>query len=321
MRKVLVIALLFLLVAPGLFAKDNGVKISPDMKLFMRYDIGLGAVNKANVLSVDRMYLGLKVKMDNVTFRGTTDLKFDGNYADAYVKYAYAEIKDLIPMAKLILGLQKTGLIDWEQKIWGHRDVAKVPVDAYGLDTSADYGVGVDMKVSVLHLNLTLLSGDGYKKAESGATQGKAFALRANVDMNGLIAGAYAKMWTKNANSTIAAAGVDSNLLVGGIVGYKTKMIHGAVEYFMNTEVNKGGVLSAYGTFNLLRGGEKMLGIFARFDMLDPDGSDNNVTTILGGAKYYLAKKSSLAAAFFTTSQEAGGDAEMGVSFVFQQGI
>jgi len=143
MKKILPLVLLVLCVA-GLMAKAN---FKPDMRLFMHYNYGLDS--KKHLYALERSYLGLKATIDNVTFRTTLDFKYDSdlNVKNVYVQYTYAEVKDLVPMSKLIFGQQKTGLIDFEGKIWGHRSVSRVGIDLYKMDTSADVGLAIESKL------------------------------------------------------------------------------------------------------------------------------------------------------------------------------
>ena len=321
MKKVLSI-LIVILFAVSLAADDGGkVSFKPDMRLIFHYGFDLN--NETHLYNLERAYLGLKAKIDNVSFRITMDIKDvdiddDGTQAvdlkGMYLKYAYAEIKKLIPLSKLIFGQQKTGLIDFEGKIWGHRAIAKVPLDMWGLDTSADVGLAVDAKLpgKLGGIHLGYFNGEGYKGSTSEDEQQKALSLRANINLGPIMLSGYAKTWWQ-------PGGADNHNLFGAIVSFKNKMISAAAQFFMKDTGTTEQVISAYATFHAI---PEKLDIFARFDMYDEDiDTDNDGKNVfMAGIKYNLAKKTAVYFGFGNTSYEASGtDSEQMIDIAFDQ--
>ncbi len=329
MKKVIVV-LLLLSVVGAVFAGEEGAKFKPsfkpDMQLYFNYDFDTDA--DSNLFTLGRMYLGLKVKpTKDVTLRATTDIKYDGSLKNVYLKYAYAEIKNILPVLgmKFIFGQQKTGLIDFEQKIWGHRDVSKVGLDKYKIDDSADMGLVLDgklpSKLGAFHLGF--YGGEGYKGDTTEVDDYKAFSVRVNLTpfasskgaLEKLMLTGYFKMW----------GGATKVNTFGGILSLQNKMISVAAEYFIDS-VDGGSaetLFSAYLTFHAIL---KKVDIFARLDLNDPsDGvDDNEITSIIAGVKYKIAKKSSIALAFNSSTEKTGASTEVNskvFSFVFAQGF
>lgn len=313
MKKVLSILLVLFCAASLAAQEESKVSFTPDMRLIFQY--GLDLDSKDHLFNLERSYIGFKAKLDNVSFRITGDIKYDSNtdVKDIYLKYAYAEVDKLLPMSKFIFGQQKTGLVDFEQdEIWGHRDVAKVPVDAYGLDTSADMGLSVDLKLpnKLGGLHLGYFAGEGYKKNTLEDGEEKAVSLRANLNLGPLMVTVYGKIWGQ-------PAGADSETLFGAIVSFKNELLSAAVQFFMNDTGTTEQVISAYATFHAI---PKKLDIFARFDMNDPDidVEDNGVNHLYLGLKYFLASKTSVAA-FFRSYMPSVGDNANSINFSFDQ--
>ena len=315
MKKVLSLLLVLFFAASLAAEEESKVSFTPDMRLIFQY--GLDMDSKDHLFNLERAYIGLKAKLDNVSFRITGDVKYDSNtdIKDIYLKYAYAEVDKLIPMSKFIFGQQKTGLIDFEQdSIWGHRDVAKVPVDAYGLDTSADMGLAIDMKLpnKLGGLHLGYFAGEGYKKETVEGGEEKAVSLRAKLNLGPLMVTVYGKIKGM-------PAGADSQTLFGAIVSFKNDMISAALQFFMNDTGTTEQVIAAYATFHAI---PKKLDIFARFDMNDPntdvDNEADEGSHLYLGLKYFLASKTSVAA-FFKSYMPSVGDNANSINFSFDQ--
>jgi hypothetical protein len=79
-----------------------------------------------------------------------------------FVKQAYLEWKNLLPMASIFMGLSPTPSLAISEKIWGYRSLEKVILDRTGLVATTDMGVGVKGKI-VLDgtLGYTLMIGNG----------------------------------------------------------------------------------------------------------------------------------------------------------------
>ena len=318
MRKILVI-LVLLAFSLNVFAADEKVfkpSIKPDMTMYFNY--GLDLDENTNLFELGRMYLGLKVKpTKNVTFRATLDVKYDGSVKGAYFKYAYAEVKKLIPMSKFIFGQQKTGLIDFNQKIWKYRELVKVPVDLAKLDTSADMGLAIDGKLpaGMGGFHVGFFAGEGYKKDTTEEDKAKAFSFRLNLTplktIKGLMLTGYYKLWASS------VSGGDSTSMFGAILSLKCKMLTIAGEYFSKATGDAGAetVSSLYASFHAV---PKLLDIFGRVDFNDHDTDvDFDLqTNLYVGLKYWIAKKTSMGLAYVRV---AATDISHGLNLFFKQ--
>jgi len=101
---------------------------------------------------------------------------------DFYAKYAYFEVKDVLPNHSIIGGIEKTPWVGNEEEIWGWRVIRKVAMDDRKWESSADLGLGVagDFGEGLLKHHLTLTNGAGYGSPEDGLS-GKAVAYRLSV--------------------------------------------------------------------------------------------------------------------------------------------
>ena len=216
---------------------------------------------------------------------------------DFYAKYAYFEVKDVIPNHKIIGGIEKTPWIDYEQGIWGWRVVRKVAVDDRKYDNSADLGLGVSGKFGegIVEHHLTFTNGAGYKSPESGLS-GKAVAYRlsffplvSNENLSGLSVNAFVK--ADNLGEKVAE-GEDKNpvTIYGGLLGLEHEFVNFGGGYFMRSAGegdNKvdGNVMTAYATGHFRASEGMTVHPLVRYDAYEPDGdtSDDERTLIVGG--------------------------------------
>ena len=126
-----------------------------------------------NGFNVDRMYLTLKGALsDRFSYRGTTDIytsKADANLSSVVVlKYAYVDWK-ANAWFKLRGGVIQTPWIDYMNKAWGYRGVAKVLADQEKYQSSSDLGLaGVAKLPSKLgEVWVSVHNGTGNKKKET----------------------------------------------------------------------------------------------------------------------------------------------------------
>lgn len=174
MRSKLILALILALVLfhySFVFAADT--KVSGEIYGFYVNDLTQNGHGKGyNKFDLSRVYITMKSTLSKeVSVRITADVaKMHGDARDIYLKYAYLDWKltPIIPYSTIRLGLQQTGWIDYMNKVWGRRYVAKTLMDQYKALSSADYGVSYMVKFpkSYGHGSLQLLQGPGYKGKE-----------------------------------------------------------------------------------------------------------------------------------------------------------
>jgi hypothetical protein len=94
----------------------------------------------------------------------------DGFYKNSYVfvKYLYWEGKKIWKFSKVKVGQIGTPWVGFEDKIWGYRSISKSVLDKFGVDNSADRGLGVEGKLAdKLSYSLACIGGAGYKWPDS----------------------------------------------------------------------------------------------------------------------------------------------------------
>lgn len=125
-----------------------------------------------NAFDLSRVYLTVKSKLSpEVSVRITADVdKMDGSAREVYLKYAYLDwnVSKVIPYSTVRFGLQQTGWIDYMNKVWGRRYVAKTLMDQYKALPSADYGIShlIKFPEGYGHGAIQILQGPGYKGKE-----------------------------------------------------------------------------------------------------------------------------------------------------------
>jgi hypothetical protein len=165
--------------ALGLFVILSSLTLAADTKMggeiYALYSNDLtqnGHSKGYNKFDLNRAYITLKSKLSNeVSVRVTTDVgSMDGDAREIYLKYAYLDwnIEKFVPNSSIRFGLQQTGWIDYMNKVWGRRYVAKTLMDQYKALSSADYGVSYIVKFpkGYGYGSVQVLQGAGYKGTE-----------------------------------------------------------------------------------------------------------------------------------------------------------
>lgn len=174
MRSKLILGLILVLIgfhSSSVFAAKT--KVSGRIYAFYSNDLTQNGHGKGfNKFDLSRAYITLKSKLSKeVSVRITADVaKMDGSAREVYLKYAYLDwkIAKLIPYSTVRFGLQQTGWIDYMNKVWGRRYVAKTLMDEYKALPSADYGLSYIVKFpkGYGHGSVQVLQGPGYKGTE-----------------------------------------------------------------------------------------------------------------------------------------------------------
>jgi hypothetical protein len=216
---------------------------------------------------------------------------------DFYAKYAYVDVRDVIPRHSIYGGIEKTPWIGNEEDIWGWRVIRKVALDDRKWESSADLGLGVggDFAEGLVKHHLTLTNGAGYKNPEDGLS-GKAAAYRLSVFpmvKNDIWRGVSVNAFVKADNlGEKVAAGEDKNpvMIYGGLLGLEHEFVNFGGGYFMRSAGegdNKvdGNVMTAYATGHFRATEGMTVHPLVRYDMYEPDGdtSDDERTLIIGG--------------------------------------
>ena len=135
---------------------------------------------------ITRAYFTVKADLsDKLKVRLTSDVYTDEDgLSRVFLKYAYVEIRRVIPAHKIRFGLQSPpwgGYI--EQNYWGYRLVDQAFFDYWKFFSTADFGVGIlgELWEGKINYQLAVLNGEGYKKIEQD--QFKEYVGRISLDL------------------------------------------------------------------------------------------------------------------------------------------
>jgi hypothetical protein len=201
--------------------------------------------------------------------------KIDGKYG-LFVKTAYLEWKELIPMGSITLGLVPTPT--WSllsEKVWNYRSIEKTIIDFRGFGNASDFGVlfrGKFDEKGMFNYSAMIGNGSGqkpemnkYKKyyLSLSVKPIKEFVMEGYIDYE-------------------PAADEKYKTTLKGFAAYQTESITGGIEIFQQFQ-NKAGInnvnIIPFGVSFFLwapiPGTEKLNG-FARFDIFNPDINVND---------------------------------------------
>ncbi len=168
------VSLTLLLIPFSLFIKAQETNSEPKGavtgKVFFNYHIDAtkDAVQKS-AFELERIYLGYKYTF-NEEFTAT--ILFDagngsgGSDFTVFVKNAKLDytVNDRLTLTAGLFGMKQ---FDDQEKFWGYRYLYKTLDDEFKLGTSADLGVGAEIKISdQLSSSIFIVNGDGYKNLQ-----------------------------------------------------------------------------------------------------------------------------------------------------------
>lgn len=298
----------------------------------------------ANEFGVDRVYVNVMGAVaEKFYYRVTADvgrreiyryrLEFDegtGQYRlipmvsrgglEFFAKYAYVDIRDVIPHHSIYGGMEKTPWVSYEQsEYWGWRVIRKVAVNDRNYDSSSDLGLGIggEFANGLIQHHLTYTNGAGYNNPEGGIS-GKAVAYRfslfpvvSNEAWAGLSVNAFVKL--DNLGEKVPPRQEDPGLgplengaknpvtVYGGLLGLKHEFVSFGGGYFMRSRGEdvdplpglpnsgtlkvEGNILTAYATGHFRVSEGMTLHPLVRYDLREPnkDEADDERTLIIGG--------------------------------------
>jgi hypothetical protein len=219
-----------------------------------------------------------------------------------FAKYAYVDVRDVIPRHSIYGGIEKTPWAPYENDIWGWRVIRKAAFQDrnYGTTSDLGFGVGGEFANGLIQHHLTYTNGAGYNNAEGGLS-GKAveyrfslFPLASNEAWAGLSINAVAKL--DNLGEKVPEGNAkDPVNIYGGLLGLKHEYVSFGGGYFMRSqgEDNEaagttkvdGNIMTAYATghFRVTEG--MTIHPLVRYDAYEPnaDTNDDERTLIIGG--------------------------------------
>lgn len=269
---------LMVLISSGLLAeitdttsfKPNG---SPILKIFLNYHSGISAGNNFSSFQVRRAYLGYQY---NLTTELNIYIKLDIGSPEDVSEFAllrrYAYFKNAGMRYKKNKLTTNIGIIDMlqfvlQEKIWGHRYIARSFNDRYRFGPKADIGGNVIYSFNdIISADLAVSNGEGYTRLQSDNTFKGALGFTIT-PLKGMYIRGYIDLMQKSVPVSSIAT----------FVGYKNKRFSAGAEYNYKFNVNfvEGDDLygySLYGSYNVF----KKWQVFARYDKLNSTIEDDD---------------------------------------------
>ncbi len=221
---------------------------------------------------------------------------------DFFAKYAFLDVRDVIPQHSIYGGIEETPWAPYENGIWGWRVIRKVAFHDRGYGTTADLGLGVggEFANGLIQHHLTYTNGAGFKSPDGGlsgknvAYRFSLFPLVSNEAWAGLSINAVAKLG--NLGEKVAEGAAKNPLnIYGGLLGLKHEFVSFGGGYFMRsrgedneaagTTKVEGNLMTAYATGHFRVSDGMTLHPLARYDMYEPnkDVENNERTLLIGG--------------------------------------
>jgi hypothetical protein len=214
---------------------------------------------------------------------------------DFFAKYAYVDVRDVIPRHHIYGGIEKTPWAPYEQEIWGWRVIRKVAFDDRGYGTTSDLGLGVggDFAHGLVQHHLTFTNGAAYNHPEDGLS-GKAveyrlslFPLVSDEAWKGLSVNAVVK--ADNLGEKVAAGEAKNPVIIyGGLLGLKHEFVNFGAGYFARaagedneaagTAKINGNVMTAYATGHYRATEGVTVHPLVRYDAYEPNTANDTLS-------------------------------------------
>ena len=285
-------------------------------KVFFNHttDLGEGGMNAFNM---KRAYLTYANSVnDKMSYTVTYDMgkNESGSAYTSFLKVAMVKWKTNI--GDVTIGMQGMNMFKTMENTWGHRFIAKMPMDTYGYSASADLGVGLSQSFGSISTSALITNGEGYKKTESAKHKKVSLhAVYGESQLNkkdGFNAGMSLSYEPYDMDSVTTS---NSNVM-GLFAGYAINGFRGGLEYDSKTigELSE-QINSAYGTYKL----NDKWSILGRFDQHDEDTSVDNdvIRAIIAGIHFKVEKGLTISPTLRMTTLE-GGDTENAIVVNFQ---
>jgi len=299
------------LLSTALFAESN-----TSGKVFFNHttDLSEGGMNAFNM---KRAYLTLANDVsESVSYKVTYDMgSNDGGSAHtAFLKVAMVKLKT--NFGDVSIGMQGLNMFKTMENTWGHRFIAKMPMDTYEYSPSADLGIGLSQSFGPVSASALITNGGGYKKVESDSHKKLSIhAVYGESKLNkkdGYNGGLSFSMEPYDKDSLTT----ENTNVIGIFAGYAGNGFIGGFEFDTKTQKGVSGkIISAYGTYKL----NDKLSILARLDQVDAKKSKDSdgVQAIIAGVHYNAAKGLTIAPTVRVRAPEEG-DSENSIVLNFQ---
>jgi len=325
-----IIILIQAILSTTLLFADNGVS----GKIFFNHTTDLGE-DGYNAFNVKRAYLTFAQSAnENMSYKVTYDMgkNESGSAHTAFLKVAMLKWKT--SLGNITMGMQGMNMFKTMENTWGHRFIAKMPMDTYTFSASADVGIGFAKTFGNISTSTLITNGGGYKKAETDSHKKVSFhavygesKLNKNNGFNVGTSFSYEPYDQEiigdfdgdpytimPEDSTMIS--VENTGVLGVFGGFSTKNFRGGLEYDKKGIKGKSSqIICAYGTYSI----NEKWSVLGRFDLYDEDTDfeGSSEQNIIAGIHYKAEKGFKIAPTFRMKTAE-GGDAENSIVVNFQ---
>ena len=294
-----------------LFAESN-----TSGKVFFNHSTDLSE-NGINAFNMKRAYLTLDNDVsESVSYKVTYDMgSNDGGSAHtAFLKVAMVKWKT--SLGNVMIGMQGMNMFKTMENTWGHRFIAKMPMDTYKYSASADLGIGLSRSFGPISTSALITNGSGYKKAESDnhkklsihAVYGES-KLNKKDGFNGGLS-VSTEPYDKD------SLNIENTSVMGIFAGYAGNDFRGGFEFDTKTQDDVSGkIFCIYSTYKI----NDKLSILARLDQVDTNTSKDSdgIQAIIAGVHYNAVKGLTIAPTVRVQAPEVG-DSENSIVLNFQ---
>lgn len=266
-------------------------------KVFFNHTTGLseGGINAFNM---KRAYLTLaKDVSESISYKVTYDMgSNDGGSAHtAFLKVAMVKWKT--NLGNMMIGMQGMNMFKTMENTWGHRFIAKMPMDTYKYSASADLGIGLSRSFGPIYATTLITNGCGYKKAESDSHKKLSIHMVYGESKLNKKDGINAGLSLSTEPYDKDSLKIENTNVMGIFAGYAGNGFRGGFEFDTKTQDDVSGqIFSIYSTYKI----NDKLSILGRLDQVDENTSENNdnFSSIIAGVHYRAAKGLTIAPTF-----------------------
>ena len=298
-------------------------------KVFFNHTTDLDE-NGMNAFNMKRAYLSYANSVrDDLFYNVTYDMgNKDGDSAyTAFLKIAMVKWKT--NLGDVILGMQGMNMFKTMENTWGHRFIAKMPMDIYGYSASADLGVGITRSFGLVSTSALFTNGTGFKKSETDSHKKVSFhtvygesQLNKNDGYNLGMSFSYEPydqeiIGALNVNqSDSILITVENSSVFGLFSGYSGHKIRVGFEFDKKgIKGQNSHIISSYGTANI----SDKISILGRFDQFDADTDfEGGLEQSIIAGVHYNAENGLTIAPTLRIIKPEDGDAENSIEVNFQ---
>ncbi len=285
-------------------------------KVFFNHSTNLSE-DGMNAFNMKRAYLTLVNDVsESVSYKVTYDIgNNDGGSAyTAFLKVAMVKWKT--NLGNVMIGMQGMNMFKTMENTWGHRFIAKMPMDTYKYSASADLGIGLSQSFGPVSTSVLITNGGGFKKAELDTHKKLSIhAVYGESKLNkkdGFNGGLSFSMEPYDKDSL----NTENTNVIGIFAGYAGNGFRGGFELDTKTRNDMSEtIISTYGTYKL----NDKLSILVRLDQVDANTSKDSdgIQAIIAGIHYIAAKGLTIAPTVRVKVPEEG-DSENSIVLNFQ---